>query len=146
MREKLYNSYDVSDTEVIGANLALSLLNAGRRRAFVALFGEMGVGKTAFSRGFCGALGIKNIHSPTYSVVNEYKNGKIAVFHFDMYRIESEDDLCSIGFDDYLKREGYSLCEWSEHIESELPEDALRVTILRTDGENGRQIKIVTAE
>ncbi len=146
MREKLYNSYDVHDTEVVGANLALSLFNAGRRRVFVALFGEMGVGKTAFSRGFCEALGIKSIHSPTYSVVNEYKNGKIPVFHFDMYRIESEDDLCSIGFNDYLAREGYSLCEWSEHIENELPENTIRVTILRLNGENGRQIKIVTAD
>ncbi len=146
MREKLYNSYDVHDTEVIGANLALSLLNAGRRRIFVALFGEMGVGKTAFSRGFCGALGIKNIHSPTYSVVNEYKSGKVPVFHFDMYRIESEDDLLSIGFDDYLAKDGYALCEWSENIENELPIDAVRVTILRSNGENGRQIKIVTAD
>ena len=65
MREKLFNSRSVSDTEVVGANLALSLCNTGRRRACVALFGEMGVGKTAFSRGFCDALGIKNVHSPT---------------------------------------------------------------------------------
>ncbi len=146
MREKLYNSHSVQDTEVIGANLALSLLNAGRRRAFIALYGEMGVGKTAFSRGFCAALGIKNIHSPTYSVVNEYKSGKVPVYHFDMYRIESEDDLYSIGFEDYLVKDGFSLTEWSEHIEDEIPADAVRVTISRTDGADGRQIKIVTAD
>ena len=146
MREKVYNSCSASDTEVIGANLALSLLNTGKKHAFVAMFGEMGVGKTAFSRGFCGALGIKSVHSPTYAIVNEYKGGKIPVFHFDMYRIESEDDLCSIAFDDYLSREGYSLCEWSEHIEDALPESAILVTISRTDGADGRQIKIVTAD
>ena len=146
MREKLYNSHSVHDTEVVGANLALSLLNAGRRRVFVALFGEMGVGKTAFSRGFCSALGIKSVHSPTYSIVNEYKNGKVPVFHFDMYRIEGADDLYSIGFDDYLSRDGYALTEWSEHIEDEIPSDAIRVTILRTDGGDGRRIKIVTAD
>ena len=146
MREKFYNSCSASDTEVIGANLALSLIHTGRRRVFVAMFGEMGVGKTAFSRGFCSALGIKNVHSPTYAIVNEYKGGKVPVFHFDMYRIESEDDLCSIGFDDYLARDGFALCEWSERIENELPEGTVRVFITRTDDADGRQIKIVTAD
>ena len=146
MREKNLISYSAKDTEVIGANLALSLCNGSRRRAFVALFGEMGVGKTAFARGFCGALGIKNIHSPTYSIVNEYRTGKVPVFHFDMYRIESEDDLLSIGFEDYLGKDGFCLCEWSENITEFIPEDAIRVTILRTDAEDGRKITVVTAD
>ena len=146
MREKNLISYSAKDTEVIGANIALSLCNANRRRAFVALFGEMGVGKTAFARGFCAALGIKNIHSPTYSIVNEYRTGKVPVYHFDMYRIESEDDLLSIGFEDYLGKDGFSLCEWSENITEFIPEDAIRVTILRTDGEDGRKITVVTAD
>ena len=79
-------------------------------------------------------------------MVNEYKTGKVPVFHFDMYRIESEDDLLSIGFEDYLTRDGFALCEWSEHIEDEIPADAIRVTISRTDGADGRSIRILTAD
>ena len=146
MKEKTFISFSSADTEVIGANMALSLYRSGCRRAFVALRGEMGVGKTAFSRGFCRPLGIKAVHSPTFNVVNEYRAGKLPVFHFDMYRIESEDDLFSIGYEDYLSKDGYVLCEWSEHIESSLPADAYYVTIDRTNDENGRKITIVSPD
>ena len=146
MREKLYNSCSVNDTEVVGANLAMSLLRSGKKNAYVALFGEMGVGKTAFTRGFCSVLGITNVHSPTYAVVNEYRSGRVPVFHFDMYRIESADDLISIGFEDYLKRDGFCISEWSENIEEELPAHAIRVILTRTDGEDGRRIQIITAD
>ena len=133
-------SQSTRDTEVLGARLAASLRASGKKHAFVALFGEMGVGKTAFCRGFCGELGILDARSPTYAIVNEYKKGELPVFHFDMYRIESEDDLYSIGFDDYLARDGYALAEWSEHIEEYLPADTVRVTIARTDSGDGRLI------
>ena len=146
MREKQYISFSVEDTEVVGANLSLSLMRAGFNHAFIALYGEMGVGKTAFVRGFSSALGVKSVHSPTYTVVNEYQSGKIPVFHFDMYRAESADDLLSVGFEDYLRREGYILCEWSENIEDQIPTDAIRVTLTRTDGEDGRKIVIQTPQ
>lgn len=146
MKEKTFTSFAAADTEVVGANMALSLYRSGCRRAFVALRGEMGVGKTAFVRGFCRPLGIKAVHSPTFNVVNEYRSGKTPVFHFDMYRIESEDDLMSIGYEDYLAREGYALCEWSENIEDSIPSGAYFVTITRTDGENGRKIEIVSPD
>ena len=126
--------------------MALSLYRSGCRRAFIALRGEMGVGKTAFVRGFCRPLGIKAVHSPTFNVVNEYRSGKMPVFHFDMYRIESEDDLLSIGYEDYLSKDGYILCEWSENIEEAIPANALCVTITRIDGENGRKIEIVSPD
>lgn len=138
----LYLTKSTSETEAVGARLAAYLLKNAPRRAFVALFGEMGVGKTAFSRGFCAALGISEVRSPTYAIVNEYKKGTLPVFHFDMYRIESEDDLASIGFDDYLRREGYAISEWSENIEGELPADAICVRIERTDSGDGRAITI----
>lgn len=146
MKEKTFFSYDAADTEVVGSNMALSLYKSGCRRAFVAMRGEMGVGKTAFVRGFCRPLGIKAVHSPTFNVVNEYRTGKIPVFHFDMYRIESEDDLLSIGYEDYLAKDGYCLCEWSEHIAEAIPEGAYFVTITRTDGENGRKIEVVSPD
>lgn len=144
MKEKTYPSFAPADTEVVGANMALSLYKSGCRRAFIALRGEMGVGKTAFVRGFCSPLGIKAVHSPTFNVVNEYRSGKIPVFHFDMYRIESEDDLLSIGYEDYLAKDGYVLCEWSENIEDAIPSGAHFVTITRTDEENGRKIEVVS--
>jgi tRNA threonylcarbamoyladenosine biosynthesis protein TsaE len=130
-------------TESTGKELALSLLKKGKKQAFIALFGEMGVGKTAFVRGFCSALGISSVKSPTYTIVNEYVRGSHPVFHFDMYRVGDEDDLVSIGYYDYLARDGFCLCEWSENIVEFIPNEAITVTISKTDGdEDERIIKI----
>lgn len=142
MKTTVILSTNEADTARIGASLAARLLDGGKTRVFIALYGEMGVGKTAFTRGFCAALGIASVHSPTYTVVNEYLSGKYPVFHFDMYRITDSDDLYSIGFDDYLARDGFALCEWSENIPEDIPEDAVRVTIERTDGADGRRITL----
>ena len=130
-------------TESTGKELAISLLKNGKKQAFIALFGEMGVGKTAFVRGFCSALGISSVKSPTYTIVNEYVRGSHPVFHFDMYRVGDEDDLVSIGYYDYLARDGFCLCEWSENIVEFIPNEAITVTISKTDGdEDERIIKI----
>ena len=111
--------------------------------AFVAMRGEMGVGKTAFVRGFASYFGICGVKSPTYSIVNEHRSDKASIFHFDMYRVESEDDLLSVGFYDYLSKEGYSIVEWSENIDEFIPSDAIFVTISRTaENENYRTIEI----
>ncbi len=142
MDEKVYLTSSDTETEAVGAALAEHLRAEGRTRAFVALFGEMGVGKTAFTRGFCRALGVTGVHSPTFTVVNEYHTGSIPVFHFDMYRIEEEDELYSIGFDDYLMRDGYALCEWSEHVLDALPTDRVEVLLCRTDDDCGRKITL----
>ena len=103
--------------------------------------GEMGVGKTAFVRGFASHFGISSVKSPTYTIVNEYR-GRASVYHFDMYRISSEDDLFSTGYEDYIAKDGYTVAEWSENVEEFLPEDAFFVTIERSDEGNGRQITI----
>ncbi len=134
------------ETEALGAGLAAAFERKGIRRGFVALFGEMGVGKTAFTRGFAIQLGCKSVKSPTYTVVNEYHTGRVPIYHFDMYRIEGEDDLLSIGFEDYLEREGFSLCEWSENIIDALPSGAVRILLERTDDSEGRKITISNAE
>jgi tRNA threonylcarbamoyladenosine biosynthesis protein TsaE len=146
MKEYVYASSSERETEHVGELLAARLREKGATYAFIALFGEMGVGKTAFTRGFCRALGIEGVHSPTYTVVNEYEDGAYPVLHFDMYRIETENDLLSIGFDDYLARDAYALCEWSENILPFLPEYAIRVTVSRTDGAEGREIKVEVEE
>ena len=138
-----YYTANEAETEDVGFALAERLTKEGRLYAFIALYGEMGVGKTAFTRGFCRALGIASVHSPTYTVVNEYTEGKIPVFHFDMYRIESAEDLYSIGFEDYLARDGYALSEWSENITPYLPSDAISVTVARENAGTKRKITVL---
>ena len=130
------------ETEAVGASLAKRLEDNGISRAFIAMRGEMGVGKTAFTRGFASHFGISGVKSPTYTIVNEYR-GRVRLFHFDMYRISDGDDLYSIGYDDYVEAEGYCIAEWSENIENEIPDDAIYVTISRVDGDSeGRRIEI----
>ena len=142
MAEKIFLSASEEETLRIGASVAEDLVAKGIPYAFLALYGEMGVGKTAFTRGFCAALGITGTHSPTYTVVNEYAGGRHPVYHFDMYRIRGDSDLYSIGYDEYLSLDAYILCEWSENIENAIPNDAITVTISRTDAGHGREIKI----
>lgn len=121
------------ETEKIGKELAERLENAGIKHAFIAMRGEMGVGKTAFTRGFASHFGISGIKSPTYTIVNEHR-GRVNIYHFDMYRISDGDDLYSIGYDDYVDAEGFCIAEWSENIEDDIPEGAIFVTISRVDG------------
>ena len=124
-------------TEQCGAELATLLLGNATLPRFVALFGDLGVGKTAFVRGFASVVTPgAAVRSPTFSLVNEYRVRSLSLFHFDMYRIESEDDLLSIGFDDYLMRDGFCLTEWSENIVEFLPQDCVRVTIEKDDSQN----------
>ena len=138
----IYITKSPAETEAIGAALASSLEERGLKRAFIAMRGEMGVGKTAFTRGFASHFGINGIKSPTYTIVNEHV-GRVKIFHFDMYRITDGDDLYSIGYDDYIDADGYCIAEWSENIEKEIPEDAIFVTISRVDGNTeGRRIEI----
>ena len=137
----------VEETEAVGEAIAKTLINDASLPRFIALYGDLGVGKTAFVRGLARVMAPgAAVRSPTFALVNEYRAKPLSVFHFDMYRIESEDDLLSIGFEDYLGKGGFSLCEWSENITEFIPEDAIRVTILRTDGEDGRKITVVTAD
>ena len=131
-----------AETEAAGKALAKELCDLGRKSAFIAMRGEMGVGKTAFTRGFASHFGISGVKSPTYTIVNEYR-GQANIFHFDMYRISDGDDLYSVGYDDYVSFEGYLIAEWSENIEDEIPSDAIFVTISRTDGDSEeRKIEI----
>ncbi|MBR1730808.1 MAG: tRNA (adenosine(37)-N6)-threonylcarbamoyltransferase complex ATPase subunit type 1 TsaE [Ruminococcus sp.] len=107
----------------------------------IAMYGELGAGKTAFARGLSKGLGVEDVvSSPTFAIVNEYQ-GIYPIYHFDMYRIESWNDLDSIGFFDYIGN-GVIIIEWSENIEGALPDDVIKVNIIKTDDENERIIKI----
>ena len=126
-----------AETEAIGAALG-AIIPAG---TILAYRGDLGAGKTAFTRGLARGLGCSDIvTSPTYTIVNEYLGGRMPLFHFDMYRLGSEDELFDIGWDDYLDRGGICAVEWSENVWGAM-EDAVVVTITRLD-ENTRKIEI----
>lgn len=123
-----------TETELCGKQLAQTMCQNSALPPFVALYGDLGVGKTAFVRGFTSEIApAALVRSPTFALVNEYRAKPRSVFHFDMYRITSEDDLISIGYDDYLTRAGICLVEWSENISEFLPERYIRVTIEKDD-------------
>ena len=124
-------------TEAIGAALG-KIIEPG---TVIAYRGDLGAGKTAFTRGLAKGLGCREIvTSPTYTIVNEYLGGRIPLFHFDMYRLRSSDDLFDIGWEDYLDRGGVCAVEWSENVDDAM-EDALYITIEKL-GEDARRITI----
>ncbi len=131
----------VSDTVNIGEKLGLSLKN----KKVIAYFGSMGMGKTAFTHGLAKGLGLdeKMVSSPTFALVHEYKNNNIKLYHFDMYRITSWDDLYSTGYFDYLDAGDILAVEWSENIENALPDDAVKVIFKQGNDVNERIIEIV---
>ena len=130
-------THNPAETEAVGAALARAL----HPGAVIAYRGDLGAGKTAFTRGLAQGLGCsEQVTSPTYTIVNEYLSGKMPLFHFDMYRLGSADDLWDIGWDDYLDRMGVCAVEWSENVE-EAMEDAIFVTIEKL-GDEDRRITI----
>ena len=132
----------VEETEAFGAEIGQLLTDDKTAPAFIALYGDLGVGKTAFVRGVASVIAPNSIvRSPTFAIVNEHRANKSSLFHFDMYRIEDEDELYSIGFYDYLDR-GVCVVEWSENIPYALPEHYIRVEILKTSPERPDERKI----
>jgi tRNA threonylcarbamoyladenosine biosynthesis protein TsaE len=135
-----YESTTVEQTEEIGAELARKVL-ALHKPCFIALNGDLGAGKTAFVRGFASVLSPgSRVKSPSYTIVNEYRRGEIPVYHFDFYRLEDEDGLDSVGFDEYLAS-GICICEWCEKIDTVRPSDAITV-IIEKNGDTARRICI----
>lgn len=126
-----------AETENLGLALG-KLLPAG---TVLAYRGDLGAGKTAFTRGLARGLGCSElVTSPTYTIVNEYLGGRLPLFHFDMYRLRSSEDLWDIGWEDYLERGGVCAVEWSENVADAL-EDALTITIEKL-GETSRRITL----
>ena len=134
-------TYSPEETEKVGADLG-KILNPG---TVLAYRGDLGAGKTAFTRGLARGLGYAEpVTSPTYTIVNEYLGGRLPLFHFDMYRLASSDDLWDIGWEDYLERGGVCAVEWSENVDDAM-ENAIYVTIYKT-GEESRRIVIEGGE
>ena len=132
-----YTTNSPEQTEALGAALA-KVLPAG---TILAYRGDLGAGKTAFTRGLARGLGCTDlVTSPTYTIVNEYLGGRLPLFHFDMYRLASSDDLWDIGWEYYLERGGICAVEWSENVEDAM-EGAVCVTIEKL-GEETRRITI----
>ena len=129
------------ETEQIGEKLG-RVLTPG---TVIAYEGDLGAGKTAFTRGLARGLGAKDrVTSPTYTIVNEYLGGRMPLFHFDMYRLGSSDELFDIGWEDYLARNGVCAVEWSERVTDAL-DQPLRICIEKT-GESARKITIEGGE
>ena len=134
-------SHSPAETETLGEALG-KILTPG---TVLAYRGDLGAGKTAFTRGLARGLGAgERVTSPTYTIVNEYLSGRMPLFHFDMYRLGSSDELFDIGWEDYLERGGVCAVEWSENVADALT-DALTVTIEKT-GEETRRITLEGSE
>jgi len=136
-----FETHSPEQTEALGEALGKVL----RPGTVVAYTGDLGAGKTAFTRGLAKGLGASEpVTSPTYTIVNEYLSGRIPLFHFDMYRLGSSEDLFDIGWEDYLERGGVCALEWSENVADAL-ENPIRVQLEKT-GENARRITIEGGE
>ena len=136
---KEYTTAGEEQTEALGVRLG-QLIQPG---AVIAYTGDLGAGKTAFTRGLARGLGIPDrVTSPTFTIVNEYEGGRLPLFHFDMYRLASADELFDIGWEDYLARGGVCAVEWSENVAEAMDESTIRVDIRRGDGENQRIVTI----
>ncbi len=136
MKSFITNSKE--ETIALAEKLAKQLNN----HDIIFYIGGLGMGKTAFTQGLCNGLGIDaDVTSPTFAIVNEYYGRPLSVFHFDMYRIENEDQLFNIGFDDYLDYDGVLAIEWSENIADFFDENNITVTFEKLD-ETVRKITI----
>lgn len=133
-----YVTHSETETEELGERLGERALPG----TVIAFTGDLGAGKTAFTRGLARGLGIDGrVTSPTFTIVNEYDGGRLPLFHFDMYRLESSDELFDIGWEDYLARNGVCAVEWSEKVSNALT-GAMRIDIRRGRTDNERIIVI----
>ena len=139
--ERYTNS--AQETEALGQELVQKMAPG----TVIAFSGDLGAGKTAFVRGMARGLGIPaRVTSPTFTIVNEYEGGRLPLFHFDMYRLHSSEELFDIGWEDYLARGGICAVEWSENVEEAMEDDAVRVAIRRGADDNTRVITIEGVE
>ncbi len=138
-----YRTESAEQTEALGAILAQRLQGG----EIIAYTGDLGAGKTAFTRGLARGLGItERVTSPTFNIVNEYDSGRLPLFHFDMYRLGSSDELYDIGWEDYLSRGGVCAVEWSEIVEDAIEGNVIRVELKNGNMPESRNITITGVE
>lgn len=136
------NSVFISDSPKKTKNIAADLANTLQGGEVIAFYGDLGQGKTCFVTGLAEGLGFTGeVSSPTFAIINEYIGGRLDLYHFDMYRVSDWDDLYSTGYFEYMESGGVLAVEWSENIETALPENCIKVTINRID-ETTRKITI----
>lgn len=134
-------THSADETQALGQKLASRLAPGD----VIAYFGDLGAGKTAFTRGLAQGLGITDpVTSPTYTIVNEYLSGRIPLFHFDMYRLSSSDELFDIGWEDYLARGGVCAVEWSERAEDAFDASTVRIDFRRGAQHDGWRVITIT--
>lgn len=137
-----YECASLADTAACAKELAAELKGS----EIIAYFGDLGAGKTTFTRFLCEALGVEDeVTSPTFAMVHEYQGPKFPIYHFDMYRVDGEDSLFSTGYYDYLGQ-GLLLIEWSENIEALLPAQIIRISLCYGQEEGARKIRIERKE
>ena len=135
---KTYYTNSAEETK----NLAAKIANELSGGEVIAMKGDLGAGKTCFVSGLAAALGFSGeVTSPTFAIINEYLGGRLNVYHFDMYRVTSWEDLYSTGYFEYLEAGGVVAVEWSENIEAALPEQYITVEILK-NADGGREINV----
>ena len=138
-----YRTNSELETESLGERLACVI----KPGTVIAFTGDLGAGKTAFTRGLARGLGVtQRVTSPTFTIVNEYEGGRLPLFHFDMYRLGSSDELFDIGWEDYLIRNGVCAVEWSENVADALEDDCICVDIRRGTSDSQRIIAITGVE
>ena len=135
----------LTDSEILTTQAGEAFAKDLRPGDVVAMYGDLGAGKTAFIRGMAAGLGLTaRVSSPTFTIVNEYL-GETPLFHFDMYRLLDSDELFEIGWEDYLERGGICAVEWSENVEDAFSPDTIRVRITKISPQE-RQIEIIMPE
>jgi tRNA threonylcarbamoyladenosine biosynthesis protein TsaE len=141
--ESIITTKNTDETQIFGRNLSARLKNG----SVVALYGDLGSGKTQLVKGICRGLRVtQTVNSPTFIIVNEYSSSAYPkIFHFDLYRMKTQDEILDMGFADYLNNSGIVLIEWPEHVEDILPQDTVKIHIAHTDeNENFRWIRLET--
>lgn len=137
---RVFESYSCEDTQSVAKEIA-DTLKGGE---FIAMYGDLGAGKTAFVQGLAKALGVTApVTSPTFTIVNEYNDGRLPLYHFDVYRISDADEMYEIGYDEYVESDGVCLVEWAELIEELFPKDFYKLTILKDDEKGFDYRKII---
>ncbi len=138
MNQLVMDSLFEKDTAALGEKLGQRLFPG----AFIALFGELGAGKTTLTRSLAEAMGIRGVLSPTFTIVREYTQGSLPLFHFDAYRLGSAEELDAIGFADYQARQGAIVMEWCENVAEALPPERLEIH-LAGSGDSPRSARLV---
>ena len=135
-----YESYSAKDTESIGETFAKNV----KPGDVICLCGNLGAGKTVFAKGFAKGLGINcDVTSPTFTILNEYHEGRLPLYHFDLYRLKDSNELLGIGYEEYFYGNGVTLVEWPKRAEALIPQDAMFITF-ETDFERNQDYRRIT--